>query len=198
MWLRSPYAHFDALEHDLIFMDDGARTPRYTPFFVNSGFYFVKHNERTLHLFETFLKHAPEEISLTHSHQSVLIKHIAEAHHLAGLKVFVLDSDDFASGQTYHENKPLVRKIQARAFAPYVFHMCWTDNRENKVVYFKDIGLWFLPDKEQDSESTCSAANHMLAYSLQAPQTGKLLDRCCVRERYWAKEQLLQAAEGPK
>jgi len=83
---------------------------------------------------------------------------------------------------------------------PFVFHMCWTDNRgmcvflyvfvcvcvcecfifaknsvfstltsfsprqfylqyshaENKVVYFKDIGLWYLPD-EKDKMGICSS-----------------------------------------
>jgi hypothetical protein len=188
VWLRSPYKHFAALPHDVIFMDDGARTPRYTPFFVNSGFYFVKHNVRTLYLFETFLKHAPEEIGLTHSHQSVLIRHIAEAHHLFSLRVFVLDQNLFASGQTYHENKPLVRQIQAHKFTPYVFHMCWTDNRENKLVYFKDIGLWYL----SENDPTClSAANMMESWS-KAPEKS-LLDRCCQRHKYWPSDALHSA-----
>jgi hypothetical protein len=181
VWLKEPYSYFATLEQDLIFMDDGARTPRYTPFFVNSGFYFVKHNERTLYMFETFLKHAPEEIGLTHSHQSVLIRHIAESHHLFGLKVYVLDQQLFPSGQAYHENKPLVRKIQAKKYRPYVFHMCWTDNRENKVVYFKDVGLWYLTE----ADATCSQPNHMLSYVLENPGKSKILDRCCQRQLYW-------------
>lgn len=73
----------------------------------------------------------------THSHQSVLIRHIAEAHHLFGLRIFVLDTKLFPSGQTYHENKRQVKKIQERTFRPFVFHMCWTSNRVDKVVYFK-------------------------------------------------------------
>lgn len=73
----------------------------------------------------------------THSHQSVLIRHIAEAHHLFGLRIFVLDTKLFPSGQTYHENKRQVKKIQDRSFRPFVFHMCWTSNRVDKVIYFK-------------------------------------------------------------
>ena len=61
--------------------------PRYTPFFVNSGFYFVKYNPRTLYFQEKMMKTSASEIGRTHSHQSVLIRHLAESHHLAGLKV---------------------------------------------------------------------------------------------------------------
>lgn len=199
VWLRNPYPYFMSLDQDLVFMDDGARTPRYTPFFVNSGFYFVTHNERTMYMFETFLKHAPEEIGLTHSHQSVLIRHIAESQHLFGLRVFVLDQQLFPSGQAYHENKPLIRRIQSKEYRPYVFHMCWTDNRENKVVYFKDVGLWYLPSSESEDEKTCSSASHMLAYvTARKDAHGKrdgsdssksLLDLCCKRELYWSKEE---------
>ena len=190
VWLRSPYAYFASLDQDLIFMDDGARTPRYTPFFVNSGFYFVAHNVRTRYLFETFLKHASEEIGLTHSHQSVLIRHIAETQHLFGLRVYVLDQQLFASGQAYHENKPLVRRIQSREYRPYVFHMCWTDNRENKVVYFKDVGLWYLPD-DSDAEKgkTCTNAPSMLKY-IQGLPSETIRDLCCNRDLYWPKEQV--------
>lgn len=47
--------------------------------------------------------------------------------------MYVLDTNLFPSGQTYHENKKQVKKIQERTFRPYVFHMCWTSNRVDKV-----------------------------------------------------------------
>jgi hypothetical protein len=181
VWLKDPFPYLEAQDGDIVFMDDGARTPRYTPFFVNSGFYFVKHNERSLFLFETFTKAAASEIGRTHSHQSVLIRHISEAHHLVGLKIWVLDEKLFCSGQAYHENKPLIRKIQAKTFKPFVFHMCWTDNRENKVVYFKDVGLWYLPDKEQDS--MCSSPTGLS--NLASIPGSNVRDRCCNRKLYW-------------
>jgi len=87
VWTQSPLPYLRALDADISFMDDGARTPRYTPFFVNSGFYFVKHNPRTLYFQEKMMKTSACEIGRTHSHQSVLIRHLAESHHLAGLKV---------------------------------------------------------------------------------------------------------------
>eukprot|EP01039_Chlorochromonas_danica_P010171 gene10171-11255_t len=189
VWLASPLRFLLDLNFDLVFMDDGARTPRYTPFFVNSGFYFVRYNARTLYLFEGMIRGGPGEIGQTHSHQSVLIRHIAEAHHLFGVSVYVLDTSLFPSGQAYHENKPLIRKIQARTFRPYVFHMCWTDNRVNKVVYFKDVGLWYLPDKE-----VCQSGSSMLHFLQEQGGLGgrngkrgqSLIRRhCCQRDRFW-------------
>lgn len=194
VWLQDPFPHFEAQDGDILFMDDGARTPRYTPFFVNSGFYFVKNNERTLYMFETMMKCAASEIGQTHSHQSVLIRHIAEAHHLFGLKIFVLDTKLFPSGQTYHENKKQVRRIQERTFRPYVFHMCWTSNRVDKVVYFKDMKLWYLPDPAATSASTessrgggdvCNDGRSMLRYAATEGRRVSIRDRCCKRDRYW-------------
>ena len=168
------------------------RTPRYTPFFVNSGFYFVKYNERTLYMFEKMMKCGASEIGQTHSHQSVLIRHIAEAHHLFALKVFVLDTNLFPSGQTYHENKNQVKKIIARKYRPYVFHMCWTSNRVDKVIYFKEMGLWFLPGEAQRGhKDTCNNGKYMLEYALVYGKAtnANIRDKCCLRSNYWPPDE---------
>ena len=83
---------------DISFMDDGARTPRYTPFFVNSGFYYIKYNAKTRYFQEKMLKCAASEIGYTHSHQAFMIRQLSEAAALYGVDVFVLDLDNFPSG----------------------------------------------------------------------------------------------------
>lgn len=30
---------------------------------------------------------------------------------------------------------------------PYIFHMSWTLNKDNKLLYFRQIGEWYLDDK---------------------------------------------------
>ena len=134
------------------------------------------------------LKGASADIAQTHSHQQVLTKYVFESMHLVGLNVFVLDQETFPSGQAYHENKKLVTKVIERTFRPYVFHMCWTDNRVNKVVYFKETKLWFLPD---EMEGMCVEPKLMLDSVIhpkyQFPPTS-IRDRCCQRTRYWPKE----------
>jgi hypothetical protein len=62
---------------------------RFTPFFVNSGFYFQRHTPQSLFLMEKMLK-AVGEISATKSHQAILTRQITEAHHLVGLQVGVV------------------------------------------------------------------------------------------------------------
>ena len=190
VWFKNPIPYLKSLDMDIAFMDDGARTPRYTPFFVNSGFYYMKYNDKTKYFMEKMMKCGPSEIGYTHSHQSVLIRHIAESVHQTGLKIIVLDQQLFPSGEAYHEKKKFIAKIIERTFVPFVFHMCWTDNRKNKVVYFKEIKLWFLPEENQ-----CLKTNLMEHYayssksewvasgnSLSAPAS--IRDKCCQRQLY--------------
>lgn len=37
---------------DSVYMDDGARSERFGPYFMNSGFFFFRHNHRTTHLLQ--------------------------------------------------------------------------------------------------------------------------------------------------
>jgi len=138
------------------------------------------------------MKCSASEIGQTHSHQSVLIRHIAEAHHLFGLRVYVLDQKLFPSGQTYHERKKEVKKIQEKKFRPYVFHMCWTSNRVDKVIYFKDMKLWFLPGKGRArATDTCNEGRLMLQYALTSGRgPAKIRDKCCLRGNYWPREEI--------
>jgi hypothetical protein len=128
-------------------------------------------------------KGGPSEIAYSHSHQQVLTRHLSESLNLIGLDISVLDGELFPSGQAYHENKKLVNKIIAHTYRPYVFHMCWTDNRVNKVVYFKEIGLWYLPE-----EKTCNIADDMLRSvknSAAKEKDNTIRHRCCQRDNYW-------------
>ena len=93
----------------------------------------------------------------------------------------------FPSGQVYHENKNLVGKIQRQEYRPYVFHMCWTTNREDKLVYFRDLKLWYL----DDGKSECKAGTGMLDYvnsHKKSTSNVNLRDTCCRRELYWPAE----------
>jgi hypothetical protein len=157
--MKDPIPILQKEKHDIIFMDDGARyaghgrccylmrpvftvlpqtcyesyrTPRFTPFYVNSGFYFQKYNERTQFLMEKMIK-SISEIAVTHSHQATLTRHITEAHHLVGLQIQVLSQEAFPSGIVFHHDKKYIARMKAHEVAPVVFHMCWTTSREEKV-----------------------------------------------------------------
>eukprot|EP00596_Hydrurales_sp_CCMP1899_P005649 CAMPEP_0119046322 /NCGR_PEP_ID=MMETSP1177-20130426/45852_1 /TAXON_ID=2985 /ORGANISM="Ochromonas sp, Strain CCMP1899" /LENGTH=409 /DNA_ID=CAMNT_0007019307 /DNA_START=458 /DNA_END=1687 /DNA_ORIENTATION=+ len=192
VWMKDPLPYLRSQKEDISFMDDGARTPRYTPFFVNSGFFFVKYNERTKFFQEKMMKTGASEIGRSHSHQSVMIKHLSEAHHLVGLKVLVLDKDLFPSGEAYHERKTYLATVIDRSFTPFVFHMCWTENRMDKVKYFKELDFWYLPEIDTctNGQMMHGQVSQSVARSKAAglkPDAGKdaIRNRCCQRQRYW-------------
>lgn len=108
------------------------RTPRFTPFYVNSGFYYQKYTNQSLFLMEKMLK-SISEIAVTHSHQATLTRHITEAHHLTGLQVAVLSQEEFPSGILFHHDKKYIQRLVNYEVVPSVFHMCWTTSRAEKV-----------------------------------------------------------------
>ena len=174
VWLKNPIPYLQNIPEDVAFMDDGARTPRYTPFFTNSGFYYMKYNLKTLFFQEKMLKASASEIGYTHSHQSVLIRHLVESHHLIGLQVLVLDQKAFPSGQMYHHNKGYMKTVRDGTYVPHVFHMCWTANRKDKVRYFKELGYWHLPDDDM----SCIDGNQMQSWAQLHPDQSTA-EKCC-------------------
>ena len=48
------YSKNPLIEYDVLFMDDGARTPRFAPYFTNTGFYFIRYNKKTLYFMERY------------------------------------------------------------------------------------------------------------------------------------------------
>jgi hypothetical protein len=188
--MRNPVPFLQQSASDIVFMDDGARTPRFAPFFVNSGFYFQLYNERTLYLMELMLK-SVSEISATHSHQATLTRHITEAHHVAGLTLSVLDMRMFPSGIMYHHDKPYVKQVLEYIVLPYVWHMCWTSSRDDKVKFFKEMGLWFINDQETE----CVDGKDMLKYAATRAarynnrdnnkRKSVIREHCCLQGGYW-------------
>lgn len=190
VWLKDPVPHLERAVRDVAFMDDGARTPRFTPYFVNSGFYYFKHNARVLYLMERMIKSGAGEISVSHSHQSVLIRYLTEVHDLYGIDVNVLSNTLFPSGAMYHNNKTFIKRIKEYKDEPYVFHMCWTANREDKVKYLKDIGMWYLPESGAD-QKTCETPKLMKDWVRGSIGSGKkktLLTHCCQAGTYFTNK----------
>jgi hypothetical protein len=138
VWMKDPKTLLRSIHEDMSFMDDGARGLNFAPFYANSGFYFMKYNERTVYLQEKMLK-SMIEISYSHSHQSTLMKHALEAHHLMGLQVRLLDQEAFPSGEMYHHRKPFIYSMTNYSHFPYLFHMCWTASRIDKVLYISRL-----------------------------------------------------------
>lgn len=136
-------------QYDIIFQDDGGRSTRFAPYSANTGFYYVRHNERTRH-FLTSLLMSGDVISSTHSHQQVVIASLKEHVSLFGLKVKVLsrDTDEFPGGFHYHQrSKIYMKRLFAGTVKPYIFHMSWTLNKDNKILFLRQMGEWYVQEK---------------------------------------------------
>ncbi len=77
VWYKHPLDFFGGeikayADRDIILQDDGSRSPRFSPSFANSGFYFVRNNARTRYLFVSML-YSMGLVLESGSHQKVLI-----------------------------------------------------------------------------------------------------------------------------
>jgi hypothetical protein len=83
------------------------------------------------------------------SHQQILITLLAEMNSWAGLKVKVLnrDEDDFPSGYHYHTQLGWMKQMVDGKKDPYIFHMCWTLNKEDKLLFMRQMGMWYVDDE---------------------------------------------------
>ena len=81
----------------------------------------------------------------TKSHQQALVALLDEYVSLFGMTVKVLsrDDDEFPGGYHYHM---VSGKFMKRLFSgdadPYLFHMSWTKNKDNKLLFLRQMGEW--------------------------------------------------------
>lgn len=134
----SPLSKFD-----MLFQDDGAHSLRYAPYAANSGFYYVRHNARTRYFFTQFLYNGAL-ILKTSSHQAALIALMAEHSSLYGLSVKVLDGNEFPGGFHFHRRRDMMKSIAQKNANPnpYIFHMSWTKNKDDKIRYMQQMAWW--------------------------------------------------------
>merc|ERR1719221_2325385 len=161
VWLKDPRKYFErpkSGDFDVYFQDDGSRQERYTPYSANSGFYFIRNNDRTKFLFRSML-YSGDLIFAARSHQQILITLLAEHNSLSGLRVKVLskDREEFPSGYHYHMVQyTFMRKFVKGATDSWIFHMCWTLNKDDKLFYLRQMGMWYVKD-----ECIGKEANHI-------------------------------------
>ena len=148
----------------------------YAPYSANTGFYYVRANERTLHFFNSFLL-AGDLILSTHSHQVPLVALLQEHASMYGMKVkiFSRSEDEFPGGHAFHRRKEFMKEIMAgEAPKPYIFHMSWTLNKKNKIKFYRQMGEWFLQDK-----CVQQPADKILGHAVTMAE---LVQPCCVAE----------------
>jgi hypothetical protein len=185
-------------EYDIVFMDDGARTPRFTPFYFNSGFYYVRQTDKSKYLMERMLKIICE-LAETHSHQATLTKYFSEVIDFTPIKFRMLESHEYPAGYQFHHEKEYIKDLLDYKTLPKVFHMCWTESRKDKVKYLREMGLWFLPEEiygtdPKQNPNICYTTQGLrqisASSSLRRPvttQTSAVLQQCCLTGNYWTK-----------
>jgi len=179
-WFRDDIQKSGDYPWDAYFQDDGAHTVRYAPYSANSGFYYVRSNERTRYLF-TSLLYSGDLIRAFDSHQQTLISIINEHSSLFGLRVKVLNRDtpEFPGGWHFHKkNKMFMKSVLNGKVKPYIFHMSWTTNKRNKLKFLQQMGEWRVHDTCVDKE----AGKILGADAAGGAIDGMLIQPCCSKE----------------
>ena len=169
----SKYSHFD-----ILFQHDGSNTARYAPYSANSGFYFTRANKKTQYLFSSLLYHGDLIINWN-SHQQVLVQLLAEHSSLFGLnvKIFERDTEMFPGGHHYHSDHKFMKKFVQGETDSYIFHMSWTENKANKILFLRQLGEWYVTDK-----CTGNAINDMIGAGSVLENSEALIQPCCAME----------------
>jgi hypothetical protein len=109
-------------EADAYLSDDGQRSLRYTPFFANSGFYYLVANPRTEYFAWTVLT-AFDLLHITGSHQNIFTIRLIETLDIAGLRPKLLSLREFPSGVKFNHDKPCMQAVKDGHEHPFIFHM---------------------------------------------------------------------------
>lgn len=180
VWYKNPLTFFHDKKNplyafDMLFQDDGARSLRYAPYSANTGFYYVRNNDKTKFLFRSLLYLGDMVLSMT-SHQQALAALLDEHSSLTGLRVKTLSGVDFPGGYHYHRKKeiPFLKEIVTGEHVPFLMHMSWTTNKKNKLIFFQQMGLWYT-NKQCEGGGGVTVANGL------SDPVG-LMKECCTAE----------------
>eukprot|EP00536_Pseudo-nitzschia_multiseries_P008843 jgi/Psemu1/257608/estExt_Genewise1Plus.C_2320028 len=153
VWHKNPLEYLEveeSKEWDMIFQDDGSRQVRYQPYSPNTGFYFVRNNELTRYFFNSLVKMG-DLVSKTKSHQAALTALMAEFVSWKGMRVKVWPRGEktlFPGGFEYHQRKEYMKKTISGEIKPFIFHMSWTQNKDNKKKYYEQMAEWYTKDEK--------------------------------------------------
>ena len=109
IWYKDPFTLFhdkssSLHKFDALFSRDGATSPRYAPYDANSGFYYVKSNDKTKYMLLSMLYYG-DMIEQTRSHQATFQAILSEFSSLFGIHIKVLNEEDFPGGHLFHNCK---------------------------------------------------------------------------------------------
>jgi hypothetical protein len=151
VWFKDPLDFFNSHRNQTLgkytsyLSDDGQRSLRYTPFYANSGFFYMVSTPENVH-FSYGIVIAFDSLQATGSHQNVFTSRLLENLDLTPSHRYFLDMLEFPSGVKFHHDKPYMEKIVTHQANPYMFHMCWTANKKQKLENFALSKMWYVSE----------------------------------------------------
>lgn len=182
VWIKNPLTFFhdksntDLQKFDVLCQDDGSIQPRFSPLSANSGFYYVRANEKTRYLFTSFLYHTVI-VSLSGSHQQVMIQLLQDYSSLFGLHVKIFDkveTEFFPCGWQFFRRKDFMKRFVQGESDAFIYHSSWTSNKADKLKYLQQLGEWYVQDKCHNSVDEIMGGKTL--------KSGALANECCSAE----------------
>lgn len=134
--------------------DDGARSPRFGPYYPNSGLYLMRYNERTVAFMNDLARQGDAVLGLR-SHQAVVARLMTQHVSLHGLRPKVIAREDpktLPCGYHFHRDWNYMRAmLKTKKAKPLLFHMSWTNDKTDKRRFMEQMGQWYLLDGYQCS-----------------------------------------------
>jgi hypothetical protein len=135
VWFKEPFEYFHryinstrtkssltGANPEAFFTDDGQRSLRYTPFYANSGFYYLVSSPRSIY-FTWSIMTAFDVVQLLGSHQNVFTFRLIEGLGLNHQHSVLLPLNEFPNGVMYHHDAIYMEKLREHKVHPYNFHM---------------------------------------------------------------------------
>jgi hypothetical protein len=139
------------------------------------GVYFVRHNERTVHLYHE-LAHLGDQILLYKGDQPILIRVLNEHMSRTGLRVKILSNHhrDMPNGWDLHLGEPIVQDMRAQyePAYPYMLHAHWRPKNEKRAA-FLGTKNWFVQPQcyvEETDEINVAGVGSDMLNNCCAPQ----------------------------
>ena len=158
VWFRDPFPYFKAYIAnaqaksqltgsfpEAFFSDDGQRSLRYSPFFANSGFYYLLATERS-EWFAYSVMTAFDAVQVLGSHQNVFTARMVEGLAIGHRHVVLLPMEAFPTGIMYHHDRGYMKRLRQGKVQPYGFHMCWTQGKPDKLMYLRKANMWYMTE----------------------------------------------------
>lgn len=189
IWLKEPFSYFhetiqsikqkaqssstSPLLPDAFLSDDGQRaSPRFSPFYANSGFYYFISNPKTIAL-SWFIMISFDVIQSNGSHQNTFIQRLLEVFNLFNIVTINLSQKLFPNGAVYHHTPTFIKNMMQRKVVPYMFHMCWTANKKEKLYFLNVSNMWYLKDNLDVHEVISDAEKESHRYSARSRLRGR-------------------------